>query len=72
MERHPAEEALEKKAGFMSVLPWLIIAAPFVSQLVDKMRGTGSPLPPWAKAFRQRPMFGASAGRYAGNLPKHL
>jgi len=39
---HPAEIAagIEKRGvGFMAVLPWLLMAAPFATQLIDKFRG---------------------------------
>ena len=42
--KHPAElvAGMDKRAWFWQALPWLMMAAPFATQLVDKFRG-GSP-----------------------------
>ena len=49
---HPAEIAAEKQAGFMAALPWIMMAMPAVTQLLEKFTGG---------AAKKMPLFGRAA-----------
>ncbi len=49
---HPAEVAVEKQAGFMAALPWIMMAMPAVTQLIEKFTGG---------AAKKMPLFGRAA-----------
>jgi len=38
---HPAEiaAAMHKEAGFWAAIPWIMMALPFATQLIDRFRG---------------------------------
>jgi hypothetical protein len=54
---------MEKQGGFWAVLPWLLMAAPFATQLIDRFRGgaTGDPI-----KQLQVPGFGTQRGPSVG------